>query len=167
MVVASIVNQTDLWTDTFINREDGYMELIKQPVKSFLCGQATIAMLAGITLDESIQHFGHASKSVLTDYTRVLGVLGISYSRCQKVDGRKRNLELPNKAIVRLQYVGKKTGHLIAYADGKFYDSAKGIFNSKEELLQCYNANTKRRTRIDWYMEILGNNKVDKKVAGN
>lgn len=142
------------------------MELIMQPKKSKLCGQCTIAMLSGITLDESIKLFGHSRTSYFSDYTRVLKALDIPFTKNVKVDNRKK-YELPKKCMVRLQFVGRKTGHLIAYEDGKFYDSSRGIFNSKEELMSSYNDNSTRKTRIDWYMEILENDELLGKCGSN
>jgi hypothetical protein len=144
------------------------LNLIRQPKGSKLCGQSTIAMVAGITLDESVKLFGHGTKSYYRDYTRVLNELGVTFAQWKKVDNRKK-YDLPRFAIVRLQYVGRRTGHLIAYKDGKFYDPARGIFNSKEELMESYNANIYGRSgkaRIDWYMEILGREPKQSMVAG-
>lgn len=133
---------------------------IKQPTNR-TCGQTTIAMIAGINVQESIKLFGHDKSSYIRDYKRVLGQLGFKYSNPNKVDGR-RKLNLPKMAIVRMQKVGRKTGHLFAYHNGVFYDPLYGIFNSREALLDRYNSTTRGRWRIDWYMEVS-----EDKVAGN
>lgn len=142
------------------------MDLIRQPKGSKLCGQSTIAMLAGITLDESIKLFGHETSTYFKDYTRVLDKLGISYAKKQKVDNRKK-WSLPKKAIVRVQYVGRKAGHVVAYEDGKFYDTSNGIYNSLEDMMTSYKSRHSCRVRIDWYMEILGTNEVNVAKAGS
>jgi len=140
------------------------LNLIMQPKGSKLCGQHAIAMATGITIEESIKLFGHKNSSYYRDYVRVLTELGYSFNGKKSVDNRKK-YTLPKLALVRLQKVGRRTGHLITYCDGKFYDSCRGVFNSKEELMSSYNDNIRGRWRIDWYMEILGKDSDTKAIA--
>ncbi|AYP68191.1 hypothetical protein PQE75_gp059 [Bacillus phage vB_BcoS-136] len=131
------------------------LKYFKQPTKN-TCGQTTIAMLCGITPQESIEVFGHNRSSRYKDYVRVLNQLGVSHGEIKKVDNRKK-YDLPRKAIVRMNKTGNKNGHLIAYCDGVFYDPWYGIFHSKEELLEYWNVRKRYggKWRIDWFIEIF------------
>lgn len=141
----------------------------KQP-NSQTCGQTTIAMIAGIDVQESIKLFGHNGTSYYKDYTRVLGNLGIGFIY-HKVDNRKK-IYLPKKAIIRIKWgTGNRCkGHLVAYENGVFYDPLFGVFYSKEEFLFEINRDklARRKGRIDWYLEILESKPIKYgKVAGD
>ena len=53
------------------------MRLVRQPEDSSLCGQACVATLAGITLDESIEIFGTKGKTYGTHLVAALRCVGI------------------------------------------------------------------------------------------
>jgi len=109
-------------------------------------------MVAGITLEESISIFGHEAPSYLKDYKRVLAELNIEHGEKTSVDNRKK-YAIPDKALVRMQIRGRKTGHLTVHYKGRFYDPADRIYDSKEEFINSYKESNKN-WRIDWYMEI-------------
>lgn len=161
-ILLTKANNYDILSIQVIKGEMFMLKLVKQPTRKSLCGQATIAMIAGITLEESIEHFGHKKSTRYKEYTQVLSKLGVAFNSYKKVDNR-RNLELPKTAIIRMHKTGRKGGHLIAYHDGRFYDPIEGIIDTKEELMYLYNKNSNAKWRIDWYMEILGkDNNMDK-----
>jgi hypothetical protein len=130
------------------------LKLQGQP-NNMTCGQTSVAMVAGISVEESIKLFGHNHSSRLSDYQRVLKNLGIRYGDYTKVDNR-RKVVLPDFCLVRLDRIGARTGHLIAYKDGVFYDPANGgkTFNSIDELMSAYNP-YRRRWRIQYYLETV------------
>ena len=55
----------------------GKMKHIAQPKGSNLCGQTCVAMIAGITLDESIKVFGKSGCTTTKDVASALRKLGI------------------------------------------------------------------------------------------
>lgn len=129
------------------------MKLIKQPAKSKICGQCGIAMVADISIEESIKLYGHSHSTNMSEHIKILGKLGIKTNKIIKVDNRKK-YHLPSLSLVRLQKVGRQMGHLVVHKDGKFYDPSRGVFESKEALLSSYNMG-RGRWRIDLYIEVL------------
>lgn len=128
------------------------MKLLQQPPRSYVCGQTSVAMIAGITAEESYKLFGHQKATYFTEHIKVLTNLGFEVEKFKKVDNRKK-YTLPDLCLVRIGKSGRRMGHMVAYNKGKFYDPAKGIFNSKEDLLKRY-----PKWRIEYYLEIQGKN---------
>lgn len=139
------------------------MELIRQPKNSYLCGQSSIATIAGITLEESIKVYGHNKSTNMPQHKKALESLGFSTGKLIKADNRK-SYNLPHLSIVRLEKIGRNMGHLVVHCDGKFYDPAEGVFNSKDELLSYY-SKFRGKWRIRHYMEVTKSNNT--MVAGN
>ena len=61
------------------------MKLVTQPPNSKLCGQCCVAMLAGITLDESIQIIGHQKGTRTKDLVKAFQKLNIKTAARLKV----------------------------------------------------------------------------------
>lgn len=104
------------------------MNLITQPPGSSLCGQACVAMIAGISLEESIKIFGHSHSSKTKQIIKALKSLGIYPSeRLKRFSQLKR---WPQRAIIREIYKvpGRKqgsfriNGHFVLLWDGYIYD---------------------------------------------
>ena len=93
------------------------IEIITQP-KDGLCGQACIAMLSGVPLNEIINIMG--SQCSLSKVIETLDYFGIAHSDKMVYKLQKDN-KLPKCCIINVK------GHLMIFHDGKYYDPSMGI----------------------------------------
>lgn len=126
------------------------MKLVTQPKGSYLCGQSSIAMVLGITLDESVKLFGHKRSTYFKEYRKILNDFNVQTDSYRKVDNR-RKYKLPSKALVRIEKIGRRMGHVVVHLDGKFYDPAGKVYNSKDEMLDDYSSGS-YKWRLRGYM---------------
>ena len=114
------------------------MNLVMLPEKSNLCGQAVIAMIADISLKESIKIFNSKSTTTTRQLIAVLQELNI---RCaNKLIRLKKQHELfqhklPNICIVKLHFTEYSRTHWCVFYYGKYYDSCAGIRNELESYV--------------------------------
>lgn len=102
-----------------------------------LCGQACVAMLAGVELEEVIKIMKAKKwESSLSKVIETLDYYGIAHSN-KMIYKLKNDHLLPKCCIVNTK------GHLILFYSGKYYDPSKGI-------LKEYDQN-----QITGYLEIL------------
>lgn len=102
-----------------------------------LCGQACVAMLAGVELEEVIKTMkAKKRQSSLSKVIETLDYYGIAHSD-KMIYKLKNDHILPKCCIVNTK------GHLILFYNGKYYDPSKGI-------LKEYDQN-----QITGYLEIL------------
>ncbi len=112
---------------------------IKQP-NDYLCGQACVAMLAGVTVEEVISVMNNDKGTGKKDIERALNYYGISQAKTMtKADNAS---VLPNVCI--LKALLPKYSHWILYCDEKYYDPEFGV---TEELYQ--------KAKIQSYLEIF------------
>jgi len=103
------------------------IKLILQPPSSSLCGQACVAMAAGITLEESIRVFGHKHKTKTKELIRVLRsrhiFTGDKLKRFPQYTAWSFSLN-PHRAIIKEIYgpIRKRKSHWILLWDGHIYD---------------------------------------------
>jgi hypothetical protein len=107
------------------------MDLIRQPEGSSLCGQACIAMVAGVSLERAIAAVGHGRRggTVTREIVRALRSLGVECAEKLRSVNRKRPV-LPKRAIVNIcKYVVRPDGkrkqrfaHWMVTWDGEIYD---------------------------------------------
>lgn len=86
------------------------MKLINQPELSSTCGQTCVAMIAGITLDESIKLFKFKGPTTTKQIAKVLRKLGF---KCEdKLERFGSRFILPTDGIYlfKLKYNNKKGG---------------------------------------------------------
>ncbi len=97
------------------------MRLVQQPKDSKLCGQACVAMVLVITLEEACASMGR-KKTSTADIVDALGAGGVKVAKQRK---RSRGGPLPKRAILagRSQVDGKSIHWLLQW-DGKIYDPA-------------------------------------------
>lgn len=90
-----------------------------QPPGSSLCGQACVAMVAGISLDESIKAFsGKRGGTRTKDIVQALSRLGfVCENRLRRVKG-----QLPDVCVVKLRFAGSHRSHWTLWYHGRFYD---------------------------------------------
>lgn len=109
------------------------MKLIRQPEESSLCGQACVAMAAGVTLEEAIEAVGHRRKRGTLTREVVAGLRSFGLKcadRARKVS-RIRPV-FPKRAVLALRKPkpnpdGKKNyesgnWHWLLVWDGEVYD---------------------------------------------
>jgi len=97
------------------------INIITQP-KSGLCGQACIAMLSGVSLNEIINLMG--SQCSLSKVIETLDYFGIAHSN-KMVYNLKQDSKFPKCCIINTK------GHLMIFYDGKYYNPSMGVM---EEL---------------------------------
>jgi hypothetical protein len=127
-----INNDSPYSLDNPIRKIDS-INFITQP-KNGLCGQTSVAMLTGASLEEVISLMG--SKCSLSKVIETLDYYGIAHSS-KMIYNLKEDGNLPKCCIINTE------GHLTVFYDGKYYDSSKGILESLD------------LNKITGYLEIL------------
>lgn len=99
------------------------MKLVKQPKDSNLCGQACVAMLCGLTLEQAILLVGTRGKTHTKPLKKALRAFGV---HC----GDRRVRGMPNKDETALLFWkgGGTKGHWMVWHKGKYYDPVAGVF---------------------------------------
>ena len=100
------------------------IDLVRQPDNSNLCGQACVAMIAGISLNESIKLFNSRGKTNTKKLYYALQERGII---CSDKATRIKNNNKPEFCIVIIHYTGYKYTHWCIWNDNKYYDPARGV----------------------------------------
>jgi len=101
---------------------------VKQPEPSNLCGQSCVAMIAGITLDESIKVFGKRSGTYTKDVITALQKLNISCGdKLIRISKTQKKSDFC-MVVVRAKKF-KRYDHWVVFKDGQYYDPAIGIAN--------------------------------------
>ncbi len=116
------------------------MDVVLQPHDG-LCGQSCVAMLAGITLDETINimHCGEW-QATMNRIINALNYFGIDHSEEIIYTGGKPDITLPKCAII-MEKMGRYS-HYLVYFDGCGYDSNYGKITDYDV------------TKVNGYMEI-------------
>ncbi len=112
---------------------------IKQPTE-YLCGQACVAMLAGVTVEEVIYVMKNDKGTGKKDIEKALSYYGIRQAKTMtKADDSS---VLPKVCILKVLL--PKYSHWVLYYDGKYYDPEFGL---TDELYH--------KARIQSYLEIF------------
>lgn len=107
-----------------IRKIDGICSL-KQPGNG-LCAQTSIAMLAGVTVEEAAKVMKSGSgQASLSKVLETLAYYGLAYKKPVYTRGRKA--ELPKCCIVNVRNGSRS--HLLVHFDGKYYDTDGEILN--------------------------------------
>jgi len=116
------------------------IEVIKQPHDG-LCGQSCVAMLAGISLDETINimHCGEW-QATMNKIINALNYFGIDHSEEIIYTNGRADVTLP-KCCVIMEKMGRYS-HYLVYFNGVGYDSNLG-------LIEDYDV-----TKVKGYMEV-------------
>lgn len=99
------------------------VRLVRQPEGTSLCGQACVAMAAGVSLDRAIRVVGHSKPrgTHTWEVVKALRNLGVSCSdRCRRIS--RNRPEYPSKAILVVRQNGNRLYHWVYYEEGVFYD---------------------------------------------
>ena len=112
---------------------------IKQPT-DYLCGQACVAMLAGVSTEEVVFVMKNDKGTGKKDIEKALNYYGIRQAKTMtKADSSS---VLPKACILKVLLPGYS--HWVLYYDGKYYDPEFGVM---EELYP--------KARIQSYLEIF------------
>ena len=115
------------------------IDYIKQPTE-YLCGQACVAMLAGVTVEEVVSVMQNDKGTGKKDIEKALNYYGIEQA---KMMTKADNFSVLPKVCI-LKVLLPKYSHWILYYDGKYYDPEFGLM---EELYH--------KARIQSYLEIF------------
>lgn len=112
---------------------------VKQP-NAYWCGQACVAMLAGVPVEEVVSVMGNDKGTGKKDIARALDHYGIRQAKTMtKADNAT---VLPRACILKV--LMPKYGHWVLYYDGKYYDPEFGLMETLHP-----------KARIQFYLEIL------------
>ena len=100
------------------------IKLVRQPEDSNLCGHACVAMIAGISLNESIELFNSKGTTTTKNVYEALQKKEIS---CSNKAVRIKNNNKPKFCMVVIHYSGCKNTHWCIWHNNKYYNPAYGI----------------------------------------
>jgi len=104
------------------------MKLVRQPNNSTLCGQACIATICNITLEQAIIDVGKKGKTKTKDLIKGLKTNGV-------ICGNRRKNGWP-KGNAILFYKIQNFYHWVLWYNKKFYDPNAGIFKTLPNYLK-------------------------------
>ncbi|SKC62904.1 DUF1905 domain-containing protein [Maledivibacter halophilus] len=97
-----------------------------------LCGQACVAMLAGVKLEEVIKLMKAKKwQASLSKVIETLDYYGIAHSD-KMVYKLKKDQKLPKCSLINTK------GHLMLFYDGKYYDPSNGILEEYDHQITGY-----------------------------
>ena len=115
------------------------IQYIRQP-NQYLCGQACVAMIAGVSVDEVIRVMNNDKATGKKDIEKALEHYGIRQAKTMtKADN---STPLPPVCILKVLLPGY--GHWVLYVRGKYYDPEFGL---ADELHS--------KARIQSYLELF------------
>lgn len=117
------------------------MKYIKQPT-DYLCGQACVAMLADVTVDDVIKVMNNDKGTSKKEISDALKHYAIDHAKTMtKADN---HTELPAVCILKVLLPGYS--HWVIFNKGTYYDPEFGVLDS------CY-----PKARVQSYLEIYSN----------
>ena len=102
------------------------MKLVLQPPDSWQCGQACVAMAAGVSLKRAVETIGHDEDTTTREVVRALRQLGVSCeSKLKRISRIKPTL--PKRALVVIHRPKDEGGrkekwHWMLAWDGQIFD---------------------------------------------
>jgi len=96
------------------------MKLVRQPPCSNLCGQACIATVLNITLDESIELMGTKGKTDTRQLKDALDAHGVEH-------GDRRIRGFPTSGSAILWFTSDFGKHWVVWHNKKYYDPIAGV----------------------------------------
>lgn len=135
------------------------IRVIRQQRKAMDCGQLTIAMLTGKSIQDVYVIYGHNMSTNMKEHNVVLLKLGIRNDKFQKVDNRKTNLKslLSDISIIRIKYGTRNMGHLALLFKGKIYDCAHGEHETMEEYLKFVSDKSGSKVLVSHFINVYEN----------
>lgn len=110
------------------------MEHIRQPPKSYICGQCCIAMVAGVPLAESVKVVGHKNCTGTKTLRRALSHFGVETApKLQRVTPKT---QFPKLAIVSCCWRrGRRPKHWMVYSEGRLLDPSADESGSPKPMI--------------------------------
>ncbi len=107
-----------------VTAEEVYgVEFKPQPYKSYKCGQACLAMITGLSIEQICNELNKEySTNIISDLKKLLDTKGY---KTFVVYGEFETCEVPNNSIIRFEKPCKG-GHFILKVDGKLLDPEIG-----------------------------------------
>lgn len=107
------------------------MRPLRQPTPT-TCGQACVAMLAGVSVEAAMRATGKRGSTRTTDVVRGLQTLGL---RCGgRLVPAPRVRGLVPTALVRCSLLGRSGWHWVVWHHGRFYDPMWGTVEDAEDF---------------------------------
>lgn len=100
---------------------------IFQPEGSNLCGQACVAMLAGVSLEEATQTVGKSGLTLTRDVRQALEKYGFVLGPTIRVSKKATMKDL---CLCTIHYTDSENTHWTIYNEGVYYDPAYGVLVS-------------------------------------
>lgn len=117
------------------------MKLVRQPTGSNQCGQACVATLCGLTLDEAIALMGTKGKTRTKQLVEALLAKSV-------ICGCRLKRGFPpddQTAILKFKHSDGQ-GHWVVWHKGKYYDPQAGVFRQPPKYLA--------RSRVTSYLTL-------------
>lgn len=104
------------------------MKILFQPEKSSTCGQHCVAMISGVSPEESISVFRSVGATNTKQLHKVLNHFG--FESPEKLEKIKSSTVLPDLCILKITYDWRKnTGHWVVYKNGFVYCPSLGVYS--------------------------------------
>lgn len=101
------------------------MNLVLQPAGSNQCGQACVAMVAGVSIEKVIGAIGHRHSTKTREIVAALKALGVECDpRLKRFKNPLLELRTMKIAIIKVRFNGRLMGHWVVWNDGKILDPA-------------------------------------------
>lgn len=114
-------------------KEDMKIKYIHEPT-DLQCGQAVLAMVLGISVEEIIKFLDNDKETNLKEMKLVLKQYEVNISD-QRMEANSKD-DLPSMALLSLET--PRCWHWSLYAEGIFYDPEHGIMNDFPECKRKY-----------------------------
>jgi hypothetical protein len=102
------------------------MKLVRQPKGSNLCGQAVVAMLTGVTLDEAVKSMHTRGTTRTRQLIDALSGTGIVPSeRLHRF--HLAHATLLRNAILKMHWKGRYKSHWVLLCDDQIFDPEYGV----------------------------------------
>ena len=116
------------------------MKLVKQPTGSSLCGQACVATICGLTLEESAMIFRSKGATCTKQLIQALSQMGVECG-----DKLIRGFPKGHSAILKFTHPSKRS-HWVVWHKNKYYDPAAGVFRKAPKWLE--------QSRVSSYLKL-------------
>lgn len=110
----------------------GGVKLVRQEEGSNLCGQACVAMLAGVDLERAKELLGQG-RTTTADLRAALGLFGVRLSIVgHRISARRPTLPASKTGLLRALGPEKRDCHWLVWHDGQIYDPTAGVFGQED-----------------------------------
>lgn len=100
------------------------MDWVYQGKGTRLCGQACVAMIAGITLDEAVKLFGTKGGTRTKHVVDAFNKLGVKTGKLTRVSKKNKKTDL---CMVVIHYSFSNRKHWTIWNKDKYYDPSIGV----------------------------------------